>query len=254
MHQENIGLKKRNIYQHLILKWYSIYYVSPRVTYLVMGVSLLIYLNVYPISEEFPLTYSIHMLEISLIYFLTPPLLLLGSPRRFTSLNHSSRIHSLLKFTPLFSLFIFALLLTLQHTSSGIERFEQLGITSTFLKWFMFLLALDMWRPILPSKQNSWFRESRKRYMTINMIVLLPACTYLLFDAVLSPIDHMVLIYSMAFCLPEGMTLDQVSSFLLPPRFDQVIAAVIMIVFHKGSVTLFNRVHRKYKYVDFVNK
>lgn len=136
------------------------------------------------------------------------------------------------------SLFIslagFALLITLEHMSFGIELFQQIGISSSVLKWILFLLAIDIWRPFC--LKVGWSKNKMSRFSLVNLLILMPACLILLIDSIFSPVDSMVSTYTMAFCFPIGMTIDDIQSTLLPARLNQGLAAFMMIGFHKGSL------------------
>lgn len=191
--------------------------------------------RVFPLTENYPFFYTAHMLEISFLYFVIPPLLLTG-----LALKNPSIFGNLLSRSPFYSMLTFALLLTMEHIPIGIEMFERLGARSSTLIWVQFLLALDMWRPMLLS---SWSHKQVKTYMTWNTYILLPACTFLLLDAVVTPIDKLVSTYSLVFCVSEGITLNDIPTWILPPRVDQGIAAIIMITIHKGSMFIAKKLH-----------
>ncbi len=205
--------------------------------FLLIGISLLYTIAVHPLTEKYPLVYSVHMLEISVLFFVIPPLLLLGLPNVNVKAFKRPSFHLLLQLTPYLSLILFAMLLTLEHSVYGIKLFEQLQLTSSSLHGFMFFLAMDMWRPLIHSH-----KRNLKKFVHLSMYVLVPACSFLLFDAFFSPINSIVSTYSLSFCLPTGMTFVDIPSVILPPRIDQGIAAFIMIGCHKGSLGMVNRI------------
>ncbi|MBO8157740.1 MAG: cytochrome c oxidase assembly protein [Bacillaceae bacterium] len=100
----------------LTIRWHSgnVKAGGFRATFLLLG-GVLLYLQLtYPFSELYPFFYALHMLDMSLMYFVIPPFILLGIP--------SIKSHvdvPFLRQSPKISLTIFAIFFTMEHHPLG---------------------------------------------------------------------------------------------------------------------------------------
>lgn len=208
-----------------------------RTVFLLIG-SLLIYFQLtFPLAEWYPFFYTFHMLDLSFLFFIIPPLILFG-----LSGVKASFLSSFMRRTSAYSLVMFTLLFTMIHLPAGIAVLQTLNLSPNTLYLIMFGLALDWWRPLC---QKTLSVEKWKKYKMGSMMALIPACTFLFADALFTPVQSMVSMSNFEYCISPGMSMADLDSFILPPRWDQALAAFLMIGFHKGSMMTVSRFCRK---------
>lgn len=231
----------------------------------VLGVLLLYIGKGSPVYLLGHIMFSVHMVEMTLVYLLATPLILMGIPTwAYENMMRLKVIRLVFSFMtrPVISIVLFNGLFTFYHFpiifDYVIVREELEAITSLIL----FIAAIFMWWPILsPLPDNKNLSDLRKIvYIIINGVMLTPACAYLflsntvLYDAYSDPAIWAVML---GYCLPTNTTLDMnliVAEFfnILPPLEDQKLAGVIMkvlqeLIYIVFLVIVFNRWIRKEK-------
>lgn len=130
--------------------------------------------------------FSIHMLQMSLLYFVVPPLLLLGLPTYLLRLlfkwNWMGNGFSLFV-KPLTSLFLFNGLISLYHIPVIFDAIMSRGIYHIISHIILFVAALLMWWPILAPIPEINLLKPLHRIALIfgNGILLTPACAIITF-------------------------------------------------------------------------
>lgn len=186
---------------------------------------------------------SVHMLEMTFVYLLAPPLLIMGIPawvfqnmlrpkvirKIFTVLTFP--VVTMLLFNGLFTFYHFPAIFDFVNTRQDVKALMSLGL---------FLTAFLMWWPILnPLPDSKKLSDLRKLvYIIINGVLLTPACAYIfLSDSVLykSFSDPAIWAIMLGYCLPTNIRGDMsvlVAEFfnILPPLQDQKFAGVLMKV------------------------
>ncbi|PTX59975.1 putative membrane protein [Melghirimyces profundicolus] len=130
--------------------------------------------------------FSIHMLQMSLLYIVLPPLLLLSFPAwMWRPLVRLSLVQRGLRFLtrPIFSLFLFNGLISLYHVPWIFDRImasEALHIVSHLA---LLGSALVMWWPVTcPVPEMNRLSELRKMgYLIANVVLLTPVCALIIF-------------------------------------------------------------------------
>ncbi|MEH7095029.1 cytochrome c oxidase assembly protein [Neobacillus vireti] len=194
----------------------------------------LLYLTIgSPLSSLNHLSFSLHMIQMSLLFFVIPPLFLLGIPE--ASLLMIKRLNipflaALVTFAILFFFYHFQAVLSYLSLHSSIHN--------SYLLLLM-LLSLLVWRPIVT--------EQNKRFAFLSGIVLLPACSLLILSGLFGSGTNPLLSGMMAsLCMTPTA---QNSLSILPPPFntraDLIIAGLLMMIIHKFAIVLTVRLKNK---------
>ncbi|MCF3942667.1 cytochrome c oxidase assembly protein [Oceanobacillus alkalisoli] len=230
-----------------ILKRYTTVklYRKPPVLFL-LSICLLYFTIGSPLSAFSHLSFSLHMFQMSILYFIIPPLLLAGIPPQFFETIHPNRtikwIGSI--FLPAkFALILFSFLFLIYHLPVAMSLFSQYPIVQNGLLFFLFFLSFNLWWPVLsPIPEQRLYKERKKRYLFLSGILLMPACTIFIAQALIDGAQHPFLHQlSAQLCFPpEAMDLN-----ILPPffhtKYDQVIAGSLMLGIHKLGMVLSSR-------------
>lgn len=194
-----------------------------------------------PFSQISHLSFSLHMLQMSVLYFIVPPMILLGIPypflqlaTRFSFIKKISRLQP----PPMISLILFAVLFTLYHLPFVMNYTSQHLFLQNGYAFLMFALAFSMWRPLTehhPEQRLS--HTAMKTYGFRSGLILMPACLLFILNIFTEHMNNPYLAQLAAhICLPP-----QTASFeLLPPFFnsklDQFLAGLLMLLIHKFSI------------------
>lgn len=194
-----------------------------------------------PFSQLSHLSFSLHMLQMSLMYFVVPPMVLLGIPypllQRVVGFSFFKKISRLLP-PPMVSLILFAILFTMYHLPAV------LNYTSEHLFWqnsyvfLMFALSFSMWRPLTdPNPKQRLTGKQMKIYGFRSGLILMPACLLFILNIFPEQINQPFLAqFTAHLCLP----LETNSFDILPPFFhsktDQFLAGILMLLMHKFSI------------------
>lgn len=161
--------------------------------------------------------FSIHMLQMSILYIVMPPLLLLGIPGWFVRpLLKIKVILSLLNFftKPLIILFLFNGLLSVYHVPVVFDMIMENHLYHNIAHTILLITALCMWWSVVcPVEEMDTVKPLHKLgYIFANGVLLTPACALIMFAE--------STIYSMY---------SQVSPFsMMAPLQDQQTGGVIM--------------------------
>lgn len=238
------------LYAYLIkqLENIKIFHKQPLLFFLSLG--LLYAVIGSPLSTISHLSFSLHMMQMSVLYFIIPPLLLLGIPCR---LYQQAWGISLKRFSKLIipskiSLFVFSLLFLLYHSPIVLNAFAQNTVFHNGYLVLLFILSFSMWWPITsPDPKQRLGRGNMKRYAFLSGVVLMPACMLFIVNAFIGGMNNPFLNQSTAqLCVPS-----QISSanLLLPYPFntayDQVAAGALMLGVHKFGIMLSVRLGTK---------
>lgn len=203
---------------------------------------LLLYITVgSPLTNISHLSFSLHMIQMSVLYFIIPPLFLLGIPdEMFETIKKFSTIKiPLSPKLPKFMLYTFALLFLIYHLPAILNILsEHTSLQTEYLSLLSFL-SFGMWWPIVaPSPKQRLNKTEMKRYAKLSGLILMPACMLFIVTAFIDSGNNPFLNQITAhLCIPAS------SSFqLLPPPFntklDQVMAGIFMLGLHKFGLIL----------------
>lgn len=196
----------------------KIYHVRPILFF--TSIFLIFLMIGSPLSLISHLSFSFHMIQMSILYFIVPPLLLFGIPIKFK-----------VKVLSHLALILFAIMFFLYHLPFVLQtlyRFSYLHIGYTVL---LFILAILMWWPIV--KMND------KRFAFLSGLLLTPACLLLIINGMMGGITNPFLQgLTLSLCLPEHINLADLLPFQINPRLDQIAGGIVMMALHKFGLML----------------
>ena len=201
-----------------------------------LGLGLLYVTIGSPISTISHLSFSLHMIQMSMLYFIIPPLLILGIPDSLLPI--STRINKLF-LPPSAALYTFAILFLLYHMPVILAFLSQHSNVHNSYLLVLLYTSFSMWRPIVNGQD--------KRYAMLSGLLLLPACILFIFNASLGEVNNPLLAQMTAtLCF----TPSEFSSFNLLPtsfntRFDQITAGFLMLGMHKFALFVTVRLGKK---------
>lgn len=228
----------------LLVRYYAGIRLARREPFLFSIGLLLFYLSVgspFGIISHF--SFSLHMIQMSILFFIIPPLVLLGIPEELfmkvvniPKLQWMKRLH----FPPQIALYVFAGLLLLYHLPFILTFLSKNSLLQNGFITGLFLLSFAMWWPIAsPDTKRRLDKKGMKRYAMISGYVLLPACLFFILAALIGQMDNPLLAQLTAhLCIP---TTSNTFTLLPPPfntKFDQFMAGFIMLGLHKLGLFL----------------
>jgi len=190
-----------------------------------------------PLAMISHLSFSTHMIQMSILYFIIPPILILGIPLEFFQKKGKN---SQFQIGPTISLFTFAFLFFMYHLPVILNVLSQNSIYHNGYLLLLFLLSFSMWWPIAgPSFQSSMYNNNRRkqRFAHLSGLVIMPACLLFIVNALFGGMDNPFIGHAAAdLCIPSHInTID-----LLPPIFnsklDQLFAGIVMLGLHKLGI------------------
>ncbi|MCH5585592.1 cytochrome c oxidase assembly protein [Shimazuella sp. AN120528] len=180
--------------------------------------SFIIGLMFYYFAEGSPLTmlshelFSMHMAQMTILYIVMPPLLLLGIPEWFVRpLLKIKFFRSLLTFftKPLIILFIFNGLLSVYHVPAVFDMIMENHLYHNIAHTILLITALCMWWPVIcPVEELDKVKPLHKlAYIFANGVLLTPACALIMFaDATIYPMYSQVSAFSIMTPLQDQQT------------------------------------------------
>ncbi|WP_221563366.1 cytochrome c oxidase assembly protein [Alkalihalobacillus sp. TS-13] len=200
------------------------------------GISFFYLLIGSPLDELSGVSMSTHMLKMSMLYFMVPPLLLLGLPLRFYQLQKVEWVERKI-LNNHYSLLVFAILFTMYHFP-GIAGLVHVNPVYTFIySAVMMITAFGMWGRMTSPTMKKWLCIGEcHHYLKLNKWLLMPACiSLLIFSHGISRFADSYSLQSLSeLCYPTGSIPGQFLPFSMP--FDQELAGVLMIIMHKVSL------------------
>ena len=194
----------------------------------------LLYLTIgSPLSSINHLSFSLHMIQLSLLFFVIPPLFLLGIPKASLLMIKRLNIPFLAALVP------FAILFFFYHLQAVLTYLSLHSYIHNSYLLLLMLLSLLIWRPIVT--------EQNKRFAFLSGIVLLPACSLLILNGLFGSGTNPLLSGMMASLCITPSALSSLS--ILPPpfntRFDLIMAGLLMMIIHKFALLLTVRLRNK---------
>ncbi|MBS4202061.1 cytochrome c oxidase assembly protein [Bacillus sp. FJAT-49732] len=195
-----------------------LFFISISLFFLVIG---------SPLSVISHLSFSFHMMQMSILYFIVPPLLLLGIPEKFIKYNFQSLAS--------FALVSFAVLFFLYHMPFVLQTLYQFSFLHRGYTSLLFVLAVFMWWPIVMRRN--------KRFALLSGLLLTPACLLFIINGIMGGISNPFLQgLSLNLCLPEHMNVADLLPISINPRFDQIAGGIVMMGLHKFGLMLISNI------------
>lgn len=231
------------IYAFLLGRLTNIKFYHKQPLLFLLGLGLL-YLTIgSPLTSISHLSFSLHMIQMSILYFIIPPLILFGIPARMLNqvfaMSKLKRLGLLL--SPKRSLHVFAVLFLIYHLPFVLNILSQYAYLQNGYLLLLFILSFGMWWPFAaPDVKQRFERKRMKRYAFRSGLMLMPACMLFIITALIDSGNNPFLSQITAeLCMPASQT----GSFnLLPPpfntKYDQLMAGIFMLGLHKVGLVL----------------
>ncbi|MBO1005687.1 cytochrome c oxidase assembly protein [Pseudogracilibacillus auburnensis] len=196
------------------------------------------------------LSFSLHMIQMSLLFFIIPPLILLGIPYHlYNHFNKSKLIQAIGKMTipPRLALTLFAIFLLLYHLPFVQAYISQQPILQKCYLTLLFFLSFRMLWPIAsPNPALRFSKIEMNKYVLQSGLFIMPACLFFiigaLFEGMSNPFLHQLATH---LCMPA----DANAIYLLPPpfntKYDQAMAGLLMMALHKFGLMFTHRLESK---------
>ncbi|WP_134704348.1 cytochrome c oxidase assembly protein [Ammoniphilus sp. YIM 78166] len=148
-------------------------------------------LSLYFLCLGSPLNYyghhyllSAHMLQQAVLYYIVPPLLILGIPKEiWESLVQTKWISKLMETHMLLTLIAFDILFSLYHLPLVFNTVMTNYPVMVFTHSILFIFAIQMWWPIIgPLPELNQTSELKKMaYILLGAILITPSCALIIF-------------------------------------------------------------------------
>ncbi|MCT1576975.1 cytochrome c oxidase assembly protein [Oceanobacillus kimchii] len=191
-----------------------------------------------PFTTISHLSFSLHMIQMSILYFIVPPLLISGIPtalwQRVWKLSKAVKGSRWLS-TPKASLILFSVLFFMYHLPAVLTYLLNNPVAHQAMIYLLLILAFLMWWPLVSlDSRHLLYGEQKRKYASLSGILLMPACLLFIFSAIIDGINNPFLTQLTAhLCI----TSQSLSVDMLPPpfhtRYDQGMAGVFMLGIHK---------------------
>jgi len=236
------------LYSFLLHRYTKLKIICKQPVFFFLGLGLLFLCMGSPLKTISHLSFSLHMIQMSILYFVVPPILLMGIPedlfQRIWKISMVKELSKLL-IPPRIALIIFSILFLFYHLPVFLNVFSQNSVIHTVSIILLLMLSFGMWWPMVsPDPMQRVSISQKKRYAILSGALLMPACLLFIFNAVTDGINNPFLTQITAhLCLPSSST----SFEILPPPFntklDQIIAGFLMLGIHKLTLMGTTRFH-----------
>lgn len=214
---------------------------NKQMTYFLGALLLLYVVKGSPLDLLGHLNFSLHMVQMSLLYLAVPPLLILGTPQwLIRAIATSKGIGPLYRLfsRPILALFLFNGTFSMYHFPAVFDIVKTDVLLHGSMTAIIFIFALFMWIPLIaPLPEYDRIGDLQKMgYLFANGVLLTPACALIIFAS--DPLyatysDQALLTQALALCVPgpllTGIDLSSLSLFSFTTILkDQQLGGVIM--------------------------
>lgn len=210
-----------------------------------IGLALLYLLIGSPYVSILELSFSLHMTQMGVLYFIIPPLLIAGIPpymyrRLFTRLEQKNFL------IPTLVLYGFAFLLFIYHIPSVMNLLLPHQPILLMYKTFLFFLACGMWWPVVTTTPKSRREKGQlTQYIFVCSLLITPSCIFFIVTAFIdgnSPAFFTQ--FSAHLCVPTSHIHGLLPNFF-QSKTDQWLAGVSMFTLHACGVYLTNHLPKE---------
>ncbi|MBT2215231.1 cytochrome c oxidase assembly protein [Virgibacillus dakarensis] len=229
-----------SLYVFFVKRVAKINLTHPQVLLFLFGIGLLYVITGSPLAKFSHLSSSLHMTQMSILYFIVPPVILLGIPKHlFEFLWKTPWMKKICKLLlpSMIALITFAILFFMYHLPIVLTVLTKSNSLHNGYLSFLFVLSFGMWWPIAtPDPKQRLSNKQKKRYALLSGLILMPACVLFILNALFDGTNNPLLAQATSnLCFPLQSGSGPVS--LLPPPFntklDQLAAGVFMMGLHK---------------------
>ncbi|WHY76863.1 cytochrome c oxidase assembly protein [Neobacillus sp. WH10] len=229
------------LYAFLLLSFTNIkiHHKQPLLFFLCLGI---IYVTIgSPLSAISHLSFSLHMIQMSIIFFIIPPLILLGIPDSFPKIVKGL---NKLFLPPKAALFTFAALFLMYHLPVVFAFLSQNSFVHNGFLFVLLVMSFSMWRPI--------GKEQNKRYAFLSGLLLLPACIFFILTAFIGGLNNPLHTQMTATLCISPVDLRSLTILPYPfnTKFDQIMAGILMVGMHELALFVTFRVGKKVQVRD----
>ncbi len=224
-------------------------FVKPLLFFIGIG---LLYLSIgSPLLSISYLSFSLHMIQMSFLFFIIPPLILLGIPhhlyKKMIDLPLIRKIN-VFNLSPKGSLITFAVLFLFYHLPIFLTFISQQPLIQKGYIALLFMLSFRMWWPIAsPNPQQRLSKQKMKRYAVQSGWVIMPACLLFIVSALLEGVSNPFLVQMTThLCIPPDFSPVQLLPSPFNTKYDQMMAGFFMIGLHKFGLVVTYKLGRKY--------
>ncbi|MBS4207890.1 cytochrome c oxidase assembly protein [Bacillus sp. FJAT-50079] len=207
------------------LKKSLFFYVSMLLFYFAVG---------SPLATLVHLSYSTHMIQMSLLFFIIPPLFLLGIPDSLF-IHIRNRFHFRKLFiSPIISLYLFAIFFFMYHLDEMLRLLVANPLVHQGYISVLMILSFHIWWPlVIPDLTQRYCEGRRKLFIGLNGMLITPACLFFFLSSYFGNNPALTPL-TMQLCLPSTITI----SPMIDPILDKQFAGFFMFGIHKLGLML----------------
>lgn len=229
------------VYIWLITKYTALKWLSCKPMLFLVSILLLYAVVGSPLAVISHLSFSLHMIQMSILYFLIPPLLLLGIPESlFQELTSKRFVKTIsrLRNVPIASLYLFALLFLLYHLPFMLTVLVKIPMLQNAYLFVLFILSFGMWWPMVsPDPKQRLAANQMKQYAMNSGYILLPACLLFILTAFMDSGNNALFNQlTVHLCLPPSLGSTEVLPSPFNTKYDQALSGFFMLGLHKVSL------------------
>ena len=208
-----------------------------------IGLGLLFLILGSPLEAFSHLSFSLHMIQMSVLLFFVPPILLLGIPtqvmKQVQEISIFKRVPFL--FSPMVALITFAVLFLLYHMPIVLSVFTRYPVFHNGYTALLLVLSFIMWWPIT-RKNSKGVKYKDKKYLLLSGLFIMPACFFFILNCLFGEMSNSLLgEVSSNLCVPVVF----ISYTPINARIDQLSAGFLMLGMHKTGILVTTRVRNK---------
>lgn len=186
-----------------------------------------------PLKTLSHVSFSTHMLQMSILFFFVPPFFWLGIPKDVLKKWSPIEMNKKKKIIPHLALIAFSVLFFLYHLPPILTFLYRSTLIHTSFTHMLFILALVMWFPIINPSGN------RKKYAMLSGILLMPACLLFVMNGFMGKSNATPFLNQLTLELcfsPDQM--DALLPFRINTKMDQIFGGLLMLGLHKLSLVM----------------
>lgn len=244
------------IYVYVVVTYTNIklYQKQPLLYFLSLGIMYVTFGSPFEMISH--LSFTLHMLQMSILYFIVSPLVILGIPDLLiqTIRNHSLSIRvSKFVLSSKAALYTFGAMFLMYHFPVVLTALTQTAFVHNGYLFTLLLLSFRMWQPLtVPDSKKFHTQNQKKRYLFLSGLVIMPACLLFIITALLGGMNNPLLSQLTTNLCISPSQLSQLSSLDILPssfntRLDQMLAGILMLGMHKFGLILTVHLEKKLK-------
>jgi cytochrome c oxidase assembly factor CtaG len=244
------------IYVYLVVTYTNtkLYQKQPLLYFLSLGIMYVTFGS--PFETISHLSFSLHMLQMSILYFIVSPLVVLGIPdpliQTIRNCSLSIRVRKFVLSSKA-TLYTFGAMFLLYHIPVVLTALNQTALVHNGYLFMLLVLSFRMWQPItVPDSKTFHTKDQKKSYLFLSGLVIMPACLLFIITAFLGGMNNPLLSQLTTNLCISPSQLSQLSSLDILPssfntRLDQMFAGILMLGMHKFGLILTVHLEKKLK-------